>query len=194
MRAAAVIPVLCFTSRAMRLAALLLLALLACVSAAPRVVHLIRHAEKPVDSSQEDLTAQGYARAACLAPFLTSAPFNITYVYAPNPTADHGSRRALETATPTELKLGVTLDVSYSEGQEAQVAAALMAQSDAEILLAWEHKKLPDIMSALGTPNPPTYPSDHFDLIWTVQLDGSGAYVQTVQPAACTFPSVARFA
>jgi hypothetical protein len=44
-------------------------------------------------------------------------------------------------------------------------------------------------MTALGVANAPEYPGDHFDLIWTVPLDGSGTYSQSTQPAACTFPA-----
>jgi hypothetical protein len=47
------------------------------------------------------------------------------------------------------------------------------------------------VMSNLGVENPPTYPDDHFDLIWSVYLDGSGSFFQTVQPANCTFPNIA---
>jgi hypothetical protein len=54
-------------------------------------------------------------------------------------------------------------------------------------MLRREHKRLPDIMSALGIDNPPTYPGDHFDLIWTVNVDDS-TWTQSTQPANCTFP------
>ncbi len=47
----------------------------------------------------------------------------------------------------------------------------------------------PQVMTALGVANAPEYPGDHFDLIWTVPLDGSGTYSQSTQPAACTFPA-----
>lgn len=48
---------------------------------------------------------------------------------------------------------------------------------------------LSQVMTALGVANAPEYPGDRFDLIWTVPLDGTGAYSQSTQPPACTFPA-----
>ncbi len=54
--------------------------------------------------------------------------------------------------------------------------------------MCWEHKLLTDIMTSLGVDNAPTYPDDHFDLIWSTVQD-SGLYKQTSEPADCTFPN-----
>jgi hypothetical protein len=43
-------------------------------------------------------------------------------------------------------------------------------------------------MTSLGVDNAPTYPDDHFDLIWSTVQD-SGLYKQTAEPADCTFPN-----
>jgi hypothetical protein len=43
-------------------------------------------------------------------------------------------------------------------------------------------------MSAIGVSNPPIYPDDHFDLIYTVDYPASN-YTQSTEPAECTFPS-----
>lgn len=32
---------------------------------------------------------------------------------------------------------------------------------------SWEHQHLTDLAAKLGDSNAPTYPDDHFDLIWT---------------------------
>ena len=107
----------------------------------------------------------------------------------PQPCAQYPSKRALETITPLSQTTGLKIDLSFIEDQEAELAQAILTSTHAVTLVAWEHKKLTKVMTALGVANAPEYPGDHFDLIWTVPLDGSGTYTQSTQPPACTFPA-----
>lgn len=51
-----------------------------------------------------------------------------------------------------------------------------------------QHTAIPNLMSAIGVVNPPVYPDDHFDLIYTVPYPAP-TYSQSAEPADCTFPA-----
>ena len=107
----------------------------------------VSHGEKPDDKSNNDLDPQGFERANCIAPYFASAPYNITHLFACDPTSDYPSKRSMETVTPFSMKSGLPIDLRFDESETDNVAAALMAMPDQEILLAWEHKRIPDSMS-----------------------------------------------
>jgi hypothetical protein len=108
------------------------------------------HGEKPDDKSNNDLTPQGFERANCIAPYFASSPYNITHLFACDPTADYPSKRSMETVTPFSMKSGLPIDLRFDESETSEVAAALMAMPNQEILLAWEHKRIPDSTSGLN--------------------------------------------
>ncbi|WP_327065283.1 hypothetical protein [Kitasatospora sp. NBC_01302] len=166
---------------------------------ASSVIMIIRHAEKPTGSGapdgvtdqgkkdSESLTVQGWTRAGALislfaprtgggaaAPVPTGLTRPAT-VYAADPTTG-GSKRPAETATPLTAALGLTLDTRYAKGDEAGLAAALLATSGPQ-LVAWEHESIAAILAGLGTitPAPPTdWPDNRFDVVWVLTADGTG--------------------
>jgi len=48
------------------------------------------------------------------------------------------------------------------------VKKAIEASTSDYIWICWEHSALTDILKELGFSKAPTYPSDRYDLIWTV--------------------------
>ncbi len=161
-------------------------------------IMIIRHAEKPpasaapygvqADGTQdgESLTTVGWARAGALAglfaPRTATGAFTQvrdgllrpTTIFAADPGAK-GSKRPQQTVTALAALLGLTPDLTYRKGDEADLAGKLHSVTGA-VLVAWEHESIGDILAGLGTitPAPPTdWPDPRFDVVYV--LTGSGS-------------------
>jgi hypothetical protein len=177
----------------------------------PQVIYLIRHAEKPIVTNGTTYTGidvtgtpnpdclipQGWQRAGGLATLFDTAAGTTRidlavpgHLYSPaysNPakTVNH---RTYETILPLSLRLSLTINNNYQEGQEAQLANAIVANDAGISLVAWEHDHIPDIAANIpavtGVVVPTVWPGDRFDIIWcfTLAADGGTAYNFTALP------------
>jgi hypothetical protein len=70
---------------------------------------------------------------------------------------------------PLSRELGIPIDSSVSRDDAHGAAKAAKAyHGSGNILICWEHGELAKIAEALGVKGKVEYPSDRFDLIWTV--------------------------
>jgi hypothetical protein len=177
----------------------------------PQVIYLIRHAEKPIVTNGTTYTGidvtgtpnpdclipQGWQRAGGLATLFDTAAGTMRtdlavpgHLYSPaysNPakTVNH---RTYETILPLSLRLSLTINNNYQEGQEAQLANAIVANDAGISLVAWEHDHIPDIAANIpavtGVVVPTVWPGDRFDIIWcfTLATDGGTSYNFTALP------------
>ncbi|ARF58482.1 hypothetical protein [Streptomyces gilvosporeus] len=155
-------------------------------SQATTTVMIIRHGEKPDKShpgydehghkDPHSLTRRGWARARAL-PKLFDPPKGRAPVpglmrpktlYAATDKGPlSGGHRMRQTVTPLAQQLGIKLDLTFAESQEAALAKAAVA-APAPVLICWEHSRIPAIVDALGasgTGVPGEWP-DRFDLVW----------------------------
>ncbi|EJU06244.1 phosphoglycerate mutase family protein, partial [Dacryopinax primogenitus] len=142
------------------------------VAFAQQYQYLIRHGEKPANGSQ-GLTAQGEERAECLTNvFGPASTYNIGYIMAETPKSNGDRTRPLETVTPLAEEPGLTVDISCDRDDPACVAAAVWAYQNqtgaGNVLICWEHAELTEIATSLRVADAPTYPSDDYNLIWTI--------------------------
>lgn len=94
----------------------------------------------------------------------------------------HLGARALQTVLPLAQKLGLTegLD-TYGLTQEADLVAKIL-QLTKPVLIAWEHKRITDIVSALQPGAAPIHWNrERFDMVWIFAYDGT-RYRLFVQP------------
>ncbi|KAE9988479.1 hypothetical protein EG328_010518 [Venturia inaequalis] len=131
------------------------------------MVYMIRHGEKP--DSGNGLNALGLQRAQCLRNvFGKSSSYNIGKIMAQMPQSDGSQGRPNATVYPLSQDLGLKIDLSCQRDDSKCVDKVVDNYSGSgNILICWEHKALTDIATALGDNNAPSYPSDHFDYIWT---------------------------
>jgi hypothetical protein len=177
----------------------------------PEVIFLIRHAEKPVVTdgttyngmdvsgtpNPHCLIPQGWQRAGGLATlFDTAVSATRTdlavpgQLYSPaySDPAKTVNHRTYETILPLSLRLGVTVNNGYGEGQEAQLAEAIVANDTGTSLVAWEHDHIPDIAAHIpvvdGVVVPTVWLGDRFDIIWcfTLAANDVAAYQFTTLP------------
>ncbi|KAL1989099.1 hypothetical protein VTN96DRAFT_5862 [Rasamsonia emersonii] len=148
--------------------ALLSLFLWTTSASAAATVYLIRHGEKPSNGST-GLSAQGEQRAQCLRNvFGAKSSYDIGYIMAQTPKSDGKQDRPYETVEPLAQDLGLKIDTSCDRDDPKCVKKVVDNYSGpGNILICWEHDALTDIVKKLGDKNPPSYPSDRFDLIWT---------------------------
>ena len=138
----------------------------------PNTLYFIRHGEKPADGGT-GLSGPGEKRAQCLRNvFGPSSPYNIGYVIAQAYKSDGSRIRPYETVLPVATDLGLKVDVSCDRDDEDCVkdaVAAFVKKSTKNVLLCWEHDELTKIADKIGVKNPPKYPDESFNLIWTIQ-------------------------
>jgi len=161
----------------------------------PSKIMIIRHAEKaePGDgepgvdrdgkNDDESLTAAGWRRAQALVNFFANpSAAHIArpdYLFAANPNGD--SKRPLETVTPLGERLwpprGLSprFDATHDQDDLKGLVAAVTAK-DGAVLICWEHKRIPGIVSCLpnSPETPEKWPGDRFDVVWVFDAANGG--------------------
>lgn len=169
--------------RSIFLAAVVLL-LAAPTFAVPARILIIRHGEKPADSSNPNLSPQGYQRAQILPTLFSKQPQLLTYgkpvaLFAFNNSDGH-SNRGVETATPLAGSLGLQLNTSYSPTQTSEIARLILgtpAFTAKMVMIVWRHSDIQNLAMALGVSNAPAWSASVFDRIWEIDLDPQGHVV-----------------
>jgi hypothetical protein len=153
--------------------------------ATPSEVVIIRHAEKP-DAGPDVCVPTGVCRAVALASDFVpqfGTPDAI-YAMAPGGKAD-SSVRPIQTVTPLAQALHKKINSNYTRKQLSAVAADVLSNDGGMVLLAWEHKIIPDLVQAFcsaagAQPGacstvPAKWPGgDVFDQAWILSFGGDG--------------------
>ncbi|CAG8950981.1 hypothetical protein HYFRA_00006378 [Hymenoscyphus fraxineus] len=149
----------------------LLLQVFATAILATPTVYLIRHGEKPADGD-DGLNIKGEQRAQCLREvFGIDSGYDIGKIIVQKPKKSGKRARPFLTVLPLSKDLQLDIDTRCDRDDEDCVASLVSdfkaSGSSGNILICWEHKALTDIAQALGNKNPPEYPKESFDLIWS---------------------------
>jgi hypothetical protein len=173
----------------------------------PSQIYVIRHGEKPADPPTKDaaptapfgvdvngnqsihsLLPRGWQRSGALgllfAPATGPPPagllrpatlFSPDYGK-PDKTQEH---RTYETILSLSGRLNTPINNPFAEGQESELASALIADYTGVVLICWEHQHIPAIANALptvaGTQIPAAWPGDRFDVIWSFSLQAGAS-------------------
>ena len=139
---------------------------------------LMRHAEKPDDPGDPNLSQAGLARANALADYI---PANFgrkpDYLFAAADSRE--SSRPFETLEPLSHKTGVPIDASISDKDYRELAQELKGPKyDGKfIVIAWHHGKMPELANKLGAPAgsyPNPWPGDDFGDALEFDYNGDG--------------------
>ena len=89
-------------------------------------------------------------------------------------TAETLEHRTYQTIQALSDRLGLAIVSAYAEGEEPQLAVAVVSQYSGVVLICWEHDHIPSLASSLpavaGTVIPQAWPGDCFDVIWAFTL------------------------
>lgn len=159
------------------LAALIPLLLQLQAPSAPAQIILIRHAEKPADTTDPHLSAAGRARAAGLVRFLRKDPVVTKFgppvaLFATATTKDGDGVRTQETLAPAAGALTLPVQTPFLGKQYADLAKQILvnqAYAGKTIIVCWNHEYLPQLAAALGvTPKPPKWKGSDFDGVYVI--------------------------
>jgi hypothetical protein len=170
-------------------------------SIAAEKIMIIRHAEKPdavnqgvTESgveSKHDLSVRGWQRAGALACFFARGPIaqpQFLFASAVKDGTAEGARskRAFETLLPLSRRLHIEINLSFTKGQEQQVAAAAQA-CPGVVLIAWQHEGINAIVRALpgGHQALPNWLPQRFDVVYVLDFDAAAGTYRFAQVPQC---------
>lgn len=144
--------------------------------AGPRLVLLIRHAEKP-DAAKEDndpnLSKRGFERAEALAKVIPANFAQPDFILATRQSAH--SNRPVETVEPLAKRLNLQIESSFKDDEFAALAHEVMTDpkfAGKTVLIAWHHGKIPELAHSLGASNAPDkWDGKQFDRVWEISYD-----------------------
>jgi broad specificity phosphatase PhoE len=143
----------------------------------PKLILILRHAEKSGDKSGIHLNARGFERAAAL-PRLFPARFETPDFLFASRASEH-SNRPLETITPLAKALHLAIDDRFANEDYAALAKELLsnpAYAEKVVLVCWHHGKIPALAAELGVANPPApWPDTQFDHAWRIGYSNGAA-------------------
>ncbi|KAB0496661.1 histidine phosphatase family protein [Pseudomonas vancouverensis] len=147
----------------------------------------LRHGEKPAGGLGQ-LNCQGLNRAIDLATLLPEKFGKANYVFAANPTRNveegeldnsYSYIRPLMTISPSAIKLGLPVNISFSANDTSDLAEELLHDKyhNAIIYTAWSHGYLPELINkvageAVGKKMKITedWESDDYDSLYVLTL------------------------
>jgi phosphohistidine phosphatase SixA len=133
----------------------------------------MRHAEKPDDPMNPDLSDAGYVRAERLADYVPATFGRPEFLFA-TALSTH-SARPVETLTPLSKQIGVAIDSTFADQDYGALAEDVLSQPQFTgklILVCWHHGDIPSLMRALRAKSdelPDPWDPQVFNLI--LQLD-----------------------
>ncbi len=167
----------------------------------PRIVFIIRHAEKPEtkgapygvniqgEKSDSSLIPRGWQRAGALVRLFDPLGKQRAGLAVPNQLIAPGykggseNHRTYETIVPLNELLEWEIETQFEEGDEEALAQYVSHPGIGVALISWEHTAIPTIAKNIfGVANPkdvPTeWPKHRFDMVWSFAREpGYGAYV-----------------
>lgn len=146
-------------------------------------VLLMRHAEKPANPLDPDLSPDGQRRAEKLVNYIPKTFGKPAFLFAS--AASKHSRRPIETLTPLAQSCGLQIDESFAD-QDYEALAYKLTKKPYDnnlILVCWHHGNIPPLAHALNArhgdyPNPwdPTV----FNLILDFKFSGGTSEVKEI--------------
>ena len=167
-------------------------------------IMFIRHAEKPTGKDagvtpkgvqdKEDLIVLGWQRAGALARFfaprtagdLPAGLLTPAALFAAKANMQEHSMRPQHTILPLSKLLGIKTDASVGKGDEKKLVAKLLAAAaKGTVLVAWQHQKIPGIVTLIGGQGicPTAWPGNRFDMVWVLDsADGKTGWTFSQVP------------
>ena len=129
----------------------------------------MRHAEKPSDPKDPNLSDAGFCRARGLATYIPKEFGDPQWLFA-SAVSKH-SARPFETIKPLSMAVGIPIEATYADQDYEALAADLLSEAryaGGYAVIAWHHGHIPSFAHALGARKgdyPDPWDPDTFDLI-----------------------------
>lgn len=141
---------------------------------AGKKIVIIRHGEKPDDG--DNLSCKGLNRSLQLSEVLNKKFGVPAAVFVPSLHTGKktSTARMYQTVIPFAVKYNLTVNSKYDVDDVEGLAQALK-QADGTSIVVWEHKKLNNLVKALGLERPANWADDDYDTIWIITFNGAKA-------------------
>jgi broad specificity phosphatase PhoE len=149
----------------------------------PRVVLLIRHAEKPAETAvSPHLSAEGTKRAEALPKLFEASPTRADpypkpeFIFAARES--RMSNRCVETVTPLAKHLKLEANSHFANEEFAKLAYELVHKrkyADKTVLVCWHHGLIPALAGQLKAADfPEVWKAQVFDRVWEISFGRDG--------------------
>lgn len=150
----------------------------------PARIILMRHADKPDDPYDENLSDAGEARAEHLATYIPQTFGKPDDILA-TAHSKH-SNRPIETVKPLAAALGMKVEHDFENDDFDDLVDEIFSNPDYKgktLIICWHHGKLPAIAALLGAPSgsyPDPWPEDAYNIILDFRYDPNSGRAPTV--------------
>jgi phosphohistidine phosphatase SixA len=145
---------------------------------APKLILVMRHAEKPDDDMDPHLSPAGQARAEKLASYIPMTFDKPEFIFAAADSKE--SARPRETVEPLSKATGIPIEAKIADKDYEVLARDLLTKShlaDRRIVVCWHHGHIPSLVCALGAKAgvyPDPWDPKVFNLILKLDFSASG--------------------
>jgi hypothetical protein len=92
------------------------------------------------------------------------------------------AHRTYQTILGLSDRTGLTINSPFPEGEEANLASAVVSSSPKVVLICWEHQHIPALAAAFPlaphTTIPSQWPGQRFDIVWSFTAGTRSAHLQ----------------
>jgi phosphohistidine phosphatase SixA len=155
----------------------------------PRVILIIRHAEKPEGSdgkNDPNLAPRGYERAAALAHVIPEHFPRPDFLLATKRSSH--SNRPVETLEPLAKALHEKIEAKFKDDDFSALAREVLTDpkfAGKTVLIAWHHGEIPELAHALGAADAPDkWDSSVFNRVWEITFKHGKATLQNLPQKA----------
>lgn len=161
---------------------------LGAVFAQPEHIIVIRHAEKPADPPDKNLSEPGRQRAESLVKFFKDnaelkkfAP--PAAIYATGLGKGGKGQRCQQTVKPLAASLGLSVLTPFKAEEAADLAREVLRDEKRKtVVICWTKERIPELMAALGAhPVPAKLEEDQYDTVYILSRDPTGMRVQIIK-------------
>ncbi len=151
--------------------------------ATPARVLIIRHAEKPADPSNPDLSPKGYQRAQALSNLFQIHPeyvnLGLPVAYFAAEYIATNAARAVETIKPLAQKYGQPVLQPFPGSEPESLAKSILNNPEYQgktVMVSWVHQQIPPLAQALGAREAPSEwdGKEVFDRVWILNYTNAG--------------------
>jgi phosphohistidine phosphatase SixA len=153
----------------------------------PKTILVMRHAEKPDDSNDPNLSKAGHVRAIRLASYIPEKIVQPDFIMAS--AVSHSSARPYETVRPLSKVTSLGVDATIVDDDYKTLANELLTNTKyagKQVVVCWHHGNIPHLMHQLGAGKgdyPDPWDPAVFNLILEVTFsDGKVSVKKVTEP------------
>jgi hypothetical protein len=155
--------------------------------AQPEHIVVIRHAEKPADPADKNLSEPGRRRAESLVKFFKDNAELKKFdppaaIYATGLGKGGKGQRCQQTIKPLAASLGLPVLTPFKAEDAAELAREVLREAKLKtIVICWTKERIPELMASLGVhPVPAKLEEDQYDMVYILDRNPTEIQVRII--------------